>query len=356
MGKELGRIGGALLSENLLRVSRSGATTVYNNLAFDSNLLYLNVETRRIGINTTGPTRDLLIPSNVGTTNLVVDTLSQLANFTVSTDVIQDVLGTITISPAQSSPLITAPAVGTSSLTFRDSVLSNNAVDGNIVFTPSGTGVSNVRNDTLVDGILHATGNITWDGDIQLGNEATDSINFSSHINSNILPDVTNTYSLGSALQRWSNVYSKNLDIISLTADLVSATTITVGDIKFEGNKITNTNTSTDITLTASGDGKVYFDGIEYVTGNEIPVPGEFLLNSTAGGYIKFDGTTGLVIPSGETVGPDGAVTGMMRFNTDLQYVRIFNGTNWQPVGGTSSTLSQEEVTDVMWVWDIILG
>lgn len=349
MGRELGRISGPLLSENLLRNG--------SDLVFDNDLLYLNVTTRRIGIRSSAPTHALLIPKTVDTRDLLVDRLSELANFTISGHQIQDIINTpIIIRPNQTSPTITTPGLATSLLTFHDSTLVNSTADSNINFTPSGTGITNIRNDVLVNGTVHATGNITWDGDITLGNDADDDVVFKSDVNSNIIPNINDIYDLGTPDRQWLSIRTANLYSSTIETDLVNVTTLTIGDVKFEANRMTNVNTSNDIVLTANGDGLVMFNGINYVTGNEIPVPTTFILQGTNNGYVKFDGTTGLVIPYGPTVGPEGVELGMFRFNTDLGYTRIFNGTNWQPVGGVSAVLNEEEVTDVMWAWDFILG
>jgi hypothetical protein len=348
MGRELGRISGPLLAENLLRNG--------NNLVFDSNLFLLNVGSKRLGINTLAPTRDLTIANTADTTDLIVDTQSEIANFVITSSQIQNPISTITISPAQVNPVITTPGLATSLLTFSGDSLVNSTSGSNIEFTPSGLGVSNIRNDTVVNGSLHATGNITWDGDIQLGNSPTDTITFSADVNSSIIPNINNAYDLGSPLLQWNTVNAKNLDSTSLSATLVTTSVATIGEINFETNTIQNTTPSNDIVMAGDGTGLLYFNGINYVNGNEIPVPGTFTLNSTANGYTKFAGTLGITVPISNSSDITGVETGMLRFDPDLGYVRIFNGAFWQPVGGISETLNIDQVTDAMYVWDLILG
>jgi hypothetical protein len=348
MGRELGRISGPLLAENLLRNG--------NNLVFDSNLFLLNVGSKRLGINTLAPTRDLTVANTADTTDLIVDTQSEIANFVITSDQIQNPITTITISPYQDNPVITTPGLATSLLTFSGDTLVNNTIGSNIEFTPSGSGVTNIRNNTLVNGSLHAPGNITWDGDIQLGNNSSDTITFSADVDSSIVPNINNTYDLGSTSLKWNTLYAKNLDSISLTSDLVTTGIATVGNVKFETNTISNTSSSTDITVAASGTGLTYFNGINYVNGNQIPVPGTFTLNSTANGYTKFAGNLGITIPISNSSSTTGVEAGMLRFDPDLGYVRIFNGTFWQPVGGISETLNVDQVSETMFIWDLILG
>jgi len=60
----------------------------------------------------------------------------------------------------------------------------------------------------------------------------------------------------------------------------------------------------------------------------------------TSQGYFQFTGTNGVVIP----VGTSGnypitlyETTGMLRFNTQQQYVEVYNGSGWGSVAGSSS-------------------
>jgi hypothetical protein len=55
-------------------------------------------------------------------------------------------------------------------------------------------------------------GNLTVKGDtagqINIGDSNTDNVAITAEINSNLVPNANNTYDLGSAAQRWRNVYS----------------------------------------------------------------------------------------------------------------------------------------------------
>ena len=68
----IGRISGPLLKANLLR---DGV-----DLAFESDLLYLDVINRRIGVKTKTPSHDLTIDGTTRTTNLLVDTAATIAS------------------------------------------------------------------------------------------------------------------------------------------------------------------------------------------------------------------------------------------------------------------------------------
>ena len=63
---QLGRIGGQVLTDNLVRAGV--------DLAFETDLLYLDVTNNRIGIKDATPVYDLYVNSNIRTNNLTVTT------------------------------------------------------------------------------------------------------------------------------------------------------------------------------------------------------------------------------------------------------------------------------------------
>ncbi len=376
MGIELGRISGPLLSENLLR---NGV-----DLAFETDLLYLDVVNGRIGIRSDAPSKAFFINNTINTTNLIVDTSYTVPNFSITTDTIQQLTGTLYLQPNQTSnPEITAVALGTSLLRFDNNEIYSPVADSDITFDPTGTGVTNIRNSVNVNGTLHATGNITWDGDITLGNTDEDNINFVSDVNSDIVPnypldplvteagdiliteagdtlvnEVLESFNLGNDVKQWSNTYSNIVNSRFTYSDLTSVTTMDVGNFRLTSNTITNRTSSDPMYLTPNGTGLTYFNGTNYIEENTIwnQTDSALTIASTGQGYVKFTGDLGLVIPTGPTLPAEGAVTGMIRFNTDLGYVRVFNGTEWISAIGDSTSISLDDTYEIMDTWSLILG
>jgi phage protein U len=68
---------------------------------------------------------------------------------------------------------------------------------------------------------LHVTGNISADGDIQIGDADTDNITFNADINSNLIPDVTDTYDLGTTDKRWNTVFANDIDAVNIVSDTI---------------------------------------------------------------------------------------------------------------------------------------
>ena len=250
MGRELGRISGPLLAENLLRNG--------SDLAFETKLLYLDVNTPYVGINTNTPTRDLLINGTADMPYAIVDTDGLLASLDFSTNQIQNLTGSITISPSQASnPTVTVPSLTTGAFNITTNTIANSVLNDSITIAANGTGqvvVGTVGNNTnaLVNGNLHATGNITWDGNITLGdNLSSDTIAFTSEINSDIIPKTSSFYDLGDKLTplRWATAYVNTAVVPTINVTNVSSTTITgsqTGTENLNGDVIfgtTSTNT-----------------------------------------------------------------------------------------------------------------
>jgi hypothetical protein len=271
MGAEIGRISGPLLSADLLR---NGV-----DLAFETDLLYLDVNNGRIGINTDTPSRSLAVLGTSLTDYLIVDTRLEVANnFYISTDRFQTVSGSIIIQPDQlNDPKIVTTKVATSRLEISDRLIENIVRNTDLEISTIGNGrvVFNTSN-VDVQGNLHSTGNITLDGNIVVGDDDSDNITFNSEVNSNIIPNIDQTYDLGTVNKVWNQMYVK--DILS---DSITSTTLTVNNIDLlltQGNTIyvsvngSDTNTGEHLhstfrtikhalSLSQSGDEIVIFPG-----------------------------------------------------------------------------------------------
>jgi hypothetical protein len=403
---QMGRIGGALLAQDLLRNG--------TDLAFETSLLYLNVTGKYVGINTQGPSSDLTIgtvknngtatTSTIRTTNLIVPTTATIGNFTIGTNTIQHLTSSITVTPASSGTSVT-PGLSTSNLYLYGNTVSNTVTNASTNITPNGTGQIYLANgagnvEVTVNAGLHATGNITWNGDITLGNASTDDITFAAKVNSDLLPQVlaslvtpiseqllaetldlfitedsqnlftdpaapyyttTYLYNLGSNSLQWNNVYANTLSSVSNgVTSAISATNINIGNFNLTGNTLVNANN--DITFAPTGIGEVKFNNWKYINGSNIinPTTTSFNIGSTGNGYVKFSGAA-FVIPVGTTSGildgqPVNPESGTTRWNTDLQYIEIYTGTAWIPAYGTASNATITDVDDFSTLYSVVFG
>ena len=350
-GRELGRISGPLLSADL---RRNGV-----NLAVDTDKLYLNVVNKYVGFGTNTPTRTLTAPgnsrfarTNSALADLIVTTQADIGNLTFNdTDKIQNFTNNnITISPAAGDQLITFNGLGSTGYF----AFLNNSLTGttNTEINISPTGKTIVNSSVDIVGSLHAVGNITFDGNITLGNDDTDNITFAADVNSDIIPDITNTYKLGTSLKKWNNVYSQNLTVTDLFSTTATAGTWTQSGLTITGNSVSAGSGTLNITI--SGTGKVNLHNKVYIKDNTIThnnaiVPLE--IGATGIGYTKFGGTRGLVIPKGTTLQrPAAAELGTMRYNSDVNYIEVYaNVSNTQVVSlSTNSVTATAGATQIL--------
>ena len=147
--------------------------------------------------------------------------------------------------------------------------------------------------------------------------------------------------------------------IADLDSERLNTKKLTVEEITIDGNVISTTNTNTDLELVANGTGSVIFENHAF-SNNEIKniVPNSVTeFTNTDNGYVKFNGTYGVVLPTGDNASrPILAYTetGMTRFNTELSRVEVYDGTNWVSVAGTNSGISRREAEDI--AFEIVLS
>ncbi len=279
----VGKISGPLLKENLLR---DGV-----DLAFETDLIYLDVNNRRVGIKTSTPSHDLTVNGTTRTTNLEVTNTATIGNVVFSGDQIYSNTGTLNL--ATSGIVQVQSRLIIDDLKLEGNAITNiNPASPDINITANGSGDINLNSNTLVNGNLHATGTITADGNITIGDADTDNVIFNADVASDIIPNVDNTYQLGTASKRWKDLYVDNI-----VATNVSGGSITVNGI--------------DIALSQ---GNIYYvatngnDGNSGVHQNDpLSSVGRALDLASAGDTIyiypgTYQETLPLVIPAGVTV------------------------------------------------------
>jgi hypothetical protein len=259
------------------KVESGTENLAFHNNSIDDNYLYIDVINDSIGVRTTTTTsNELNVNGTSKTTNLIVDTQLTLDNnLSIFSNKIQYLNNELVIQPNQSSdPTVTTTRIGTANLRISDKLIENITDGSNIELTPNSNGRVVFTTTTVnVDGDLHATGDITWDGDITLGNDDTDSVTFVAEIASDIVPDVDNTYDLGSDPteffldsgtageygKEWRHLYVNTLDIgTSLTTENISITTLTVTrdsifrNNSFIGNSLVDDQVTFNSYLTSS--------------------------------------------------------------------------------------------------------
>ena len=98
--------------------------------------------------------------------------------------------------------------------------------------------------NAFFSGNVHAVGNIYVEGHatfsaytpggIQLGDQNTDNVTFGADVNSHIIPNINNTYDLGSDAQEWRDIYIERTGYIdTIVQDDTSTTNTFKGDSDF---------------------------------------------------------------------------------------------------------------------------
>ena len=253
----VGRISGPLLKDNLLR---NGV-----NLAFETSLLYLDVKNGRVGINNAAPLYQLDVIGTTRTTTIEATNQASLASFTLTGNTISSTSPTINFVPSGANGVVYQgrATIGTQ-LAMTGNVISTVGTNVDLIINTTGTGQTKFNGNVLVNGDLHATGSITADGSLTLGDANTDNVTFGGEITSDIIPDITNTYSLGNSVKQWLNIYAQTGNIVNANATNLNTTNARTSAIDFTGSTISTINTNTDINLISTGTGGTQIGNVRF--------------------------------------------------------------------------------------------
>ena len=362
---QLGRIGGQVLTDNLLRAGV--------DLAFETDLLYLDVNNQRIGIKDSTPIYDLDVNSNIYTNDLTAVTQLAPGNLrfnapnTISTSV-----GGIDVYINGNGEI------------FHDRLATDNRVrngnlisslsNSNIVLDPNGSGTVELRSDTNITGDLAVSGNISMSGNLTglgtltFGNQTIDTVTVNTDFTQSIIPGDDLTFALGadagdSSARRWADLHTPEWQyitngawpgsgIIPLSATISNQTTID-GTI----NKISTIQSNEDIILNP-------YTGITFIENtkwqnnditNLLNTP--LTVAATGIGYYVFSGNNGMVIPAGPEIDRRASPeVGETRWNTDEQHLECYDGTVWAVSTGGGIEVDVAIMEDLGHAYTLILG
>ena len=181
----IGRISGPLLKQNLLR---EGV-----NLAFETDLLYLDVNNSRVGIKTSTPQYDLDVNGTVRAPGAEIANFAEIADIRIANNNISTQASTLELGTADN--VVYQNTLLVDSFRIASNQISTTVSNADIELNPNGTGSVEIFGNTNVYGNIVATGSITADGDITIGDANTDNVTFNAEIASDIIPDADGHYS-----------------------------------------------------------------------------------------------------------------------------------------------------------------
>ena len=307
----VGRISGPLLKANLIR---NGV-----DLAFETDLLYLDVNNTRIGIKTANPQYALDVNGTTRSTDIITTGTAFIGDVRISGNTVHTVDNVLNLTTVGTDKVVALKTFEIDDLRFDTNVISTTVSNSNIDIIPNGTGEVDIQANTNITGNLDVTGNVNATGDVavggnvQLGDEATDTINIVAGITSDIKPATTATYNLGLPGKRWNNLHTASAWI---------------DDIHIDAGVIENTISSADLELRTNGTGSIIVDEF-IIKDNTIQTATSDITMTPGSGIVDINTTGSVRIPSGTTAQrPSVPAVGMIRFNTTTSRFEGYDG-NW---------------------------
>jgi hypothetical protein len=326
----IGRIGGPMLKENLIR---QGV-----DLSFETNLLYLDVNNMRIGVSTATPNVALDINGTTRfSSNLQIDgsnitTYANNTNITLSPHGTGKVAvpyltntrillagpnGTVVDSPNLTfdGTTLSVGSLGLGNLSVSGNTLTTINTDGDIVLDPNGTGSVVIdTNDVVANRVLYSSvtkevitnANLTFDGsnldllgvaNITTLNVGTISSN-ATNGNINLDPNGTGNVLLDTAGANSIVFTGTNKELLTDSDLQFNGTTLQIGNITLANNTISSA--SGNINITPTGTNRVVFES-----------------------------TNSMRLPIGDTSQRPTPVEGDFRYNNETKLLEYYTGVDW---------------------------
>ena len=339
----INKIQGNILSDNLVRGS---------NLAFQTDLVYIDVTNGRVGINEASPETEFDVFGTAQVSNIRITSSTANGIFYASNDQLAltslsltwdgnalAVVGNVTANSGSFSQTLdvtgnltagnisTAGSFDVSSIVASGNIQGNNLISNNDVTTSTVTASGNIsaNNAVISNGVEATTGSYS-------GNIIANNIQANLDVVATTVTATANVLVANIAIESSGNIVMGNGWITGLADPVANSDAATKRYVDttiddFTGNiTFSNTTISTDL---ANAD---------------------ITIEPTGTGVVIIDTNTGLVVPVGNTAQqPTPAATGTIRFNTDISRLEIYDGAQWEDVAAnvTNQTLYGDNSTAV---------
>ena len=349
---QLGRISGPLLKANLIR---DGV-----DLAFETDLLYIDVNNSRIGVKTSSPSVELDVNGTTRTNDFQIINQLDVADLTLTGSTISSSQSTITLAPFGSNAVVYQGKFIVDDIQITGNTISTEVSNSNLELRANGTGAINLQSSTNITGNLDvsgnisAVGNVVIGGNITIGDDISDTITINAGIQSDLIPSIDNTFDLGSPSLQWRNVYVNNLYTNNL-----NITMLDIGNLMFRDNEIVST-TNQDIYIDGNGTGGVRLANFKFTdnTMTNVISGAVSTIVQSGTGYFKIDSTSAFIPPVGTDVQRPTAyaVIGMTRYNTDIKALEVWDGADWASPAGASGAVNEFTANEIAAQFAIALG
>jgi hypothetical protein len=336
MANALGRISGQLLKDNL---TRNGEDLKFDEFGLIEPVLKLNVTNRYISINSDATSTPLLVAGRTLTSDLIISSsLIGISSFKISA-----VGNTITSSQdlnLSAATQVFANIIDTDNIRIDNNVISTKTLNTTLDFTPAGS--LDIYNNLHVTGNLWARettpasnkGNITLDGNITFGSDNNDTISFNADVDTDILPNVNELYTIGATSQKWEGLYTTLINGEQILPDSIVSGGINLASL--QGNIWYVATNGSDVLNPENTQGKhqnAPFASIQQALNFAVAGDTVYIYPGT------YTEVTPLTVPAGVTIVGTGirAVTVIPSVATDTKTVFLMNG---------ESTISDLSVKD----------
>ena len=231
-----------------------------------------------------------------------------IANFNIKGSNINVSTGNILFNAAEA---IRASTIETDNIRITDNTISTFNSNASFDITPNGTGRVEAYSDMKIFGNLDTPQTVTMGGNITIGDNGSDTIDFNTDFTSDLTPDITNVSNLGSSINKWNNLQTFRLNGSKLDTP----------NIKIETNYITTQISNSNLDLRGNASGNVLLD--DFTLSNETI---SSATDITISKDTTFDTTAAIIIPTGTTAERTSLNAGI-RFNTtSSQFEGYYSG------------------------------